>query len=195
MPQSPSLVPHLTQSSLGASGLFAALVYLILRIGLSAQVTLLIQVFTPVMILVTYLFILGKPGKILPTEGQDNAGQVTAGAVHVQNDPDSDTTNLLSAAGDDKEDEDEKNLFLRSTGMREGVNKKGFHLKLFNREEVDYWLSHVKYIPKLLLPYMLPLFAVYMAEYMINQGLYELFIYPDTHLGSIEIGRSAQYRV
>ncbi len=151
--------------------------------------------------LVTYFFVLGKPGKILPTEGQDEQRRhvdVTAG--HVQDGTEGETAVLLLAADGEKAEEGEEmaenHPFVGSESVGRGRGReKRFQLKLFNREELDYWWSHVKYIPKLLMPYMLPLFGVYMAEYMINQGLYELFLYPDTHLGSIKIGRSSQYRV
>ncbi len=150
--------------------------------------------------LVTYFFILGKPGKILPTEGQEAQGRGSEeGVAHVQGSLINGDATLLSATEEDEEDEAEeeeaKHPFISSRIETEIREKQDFHLKLFNREELDYWWSHVRYIPQLVVPYMLPLFAVYMAEYMTNQGLYELFIYPGTQLGSIEISKSAQYRV
>ncbi len=101
------------------------------------------------------------------------------------------TTCMDAAAEEEKEDEEEP----FPLPVREDREKKGFRVKLFNREELGYWWSHMKYIRHLLFPYMVPLFGVYIAEYMINQGLYELFIYPHTHLGSIKINQGAQYRV
>ena len=57
-----------------------------------------------------------------------------------------------------------------------------------------YWWEHVKYIPRLW-KYMLPLFLVYWAEYMINQGFFELLYNPNTHVGSLCISQEAQYRL
>ena len=57
-----------------------------------------------------------------------------------------------------------------------------------------YWLSHVKYIPHLW-KYMLPLFLVYWAEYMINQGFFELLYNANTHVGHLCINQEAQYRL
>ncbi len=62
-----------------------------------------------------------------------------------------------------------------------------------NKEEAKHWWSHVKYIPNLWW-YMLPLFAVYTAEYMINQGLFELLYSPNTHIGSLCLDQATQYR-
>lgn len=46
----------------------------------------------------------------------------------------------------------------------------------------------IQYSPKLL-KYVIPLFAVYISEYFINQGLYELIFFPD-----IWLDHSSQYR-
>lgn len=45
-----------------------ALVYAGLTFLISPKATLLIQLFMPLVMLVTFLFVLGKPKKILPTE-------------------------------------------------------------------------------------------------------------------------------
>ena len=159
--------------------------YLVLRIGLSPQVSLLIQTLTPALMLISYLFILGKPGKILPQNVQEDEG------------------NLIESHDDEKKDltarknldDDQKALL--ETDMQERnrqQQQKRIKLKFFNREELAYWWAHVKYIPHLI-KYMVPLFLVYVAEYMINQGLYELFLYDHTHLGSVSIDRGAQYRM
>ena len=57
-----------------------------------------------------------------------------------------------------------------------------------------FWWSHVKYIPRLW-KYMLPLFVVYWAEYMINQGFFELLYNANTHIGSLCINQEGQYRL
>ena len=51
----------------------------------------------------------------------------------------------------------------------------------------------MKYIPYLV-KYMMPLYLVYVSEYMINQGLFELLYYKNTRLGSICLDQKDQYR-
>ena len=59
--------------------------------------------------------------------------------------------------------------------------------------QLKHLWENIKYIPRLW-KYMLPLFFVYVAEYMINQGLYEILFYPGTHLGRFYLSHNAQYR-
>ena len=53
-----------------------ALVYAGLTFLISSKATLLIQTFMPLVMLFTFLFILGKAQKILPTEMKDDNGHV-----------------------------------------------------------------------------------------------------------------------
>ncbi len=168
-----------------------ALVYLVLRFSLSPQATLLIQLFTPVLMLVTYFFVLGKPGTILPTEVKGHRHGIGEDAAHSSQGDDDKEDWLLHS----EEESGEEGVAFTGTANEENRRENRFHIKLFNREELEYWWSHVKYVPRLLFRYMFPLFAVYMAEYMINQGLYELFLYPHTHLGGIHVSQASQYRV
>ena len=41
---------------------------------------------------------------------------------------------------------------------------------------------------------MLPLFAVYAAEYMINQGFFELLYNQNTYIGTFCLDQATQYR-
>ena len=66
-------------------------------------------------------------------------------------------------------------------------------LRLINWKEAKLFVGHVKYIPHLF-KYMVPLYVVYISEYMINQGLFELLYYPNTSIGSICLDQQAQYR-
>ena len=138
-----------------------AAVYLVLRIGLNDQITLFIQVFMPLVMFATYFFFLGKAGKIVPSE---------------------------------QDDEEEKAALIGSKYRSEEGRKRWFEVKLFNREESQYWKSHVKYIPRLI-KYMVPLFLVYAAEYMINQGLFELLYQRDSRLGKLNLNHGGQYRM
>ena len=56
---------------LGAAGVAGAVVYAALTFLISPKATLLIQVFMPLVMLATYFFILGKPGKILPPSSRN----------------------------------------------------------------------------------------------------------------------------
>ena len=56
------------------------------------------------------------------------------------------------------------------------------------------WLrDQARYIPNLF-RYMVPLFVVFAAEYMINQGLFELLYYRNTSLGTWCLDGHLQYR-
>ena len=56
------------------------------------------------------------------------------------------------------------------------------------------WLrDQARYIPNLF-QYMVPLFVVFAAEYMINQGLFELLYYRNTSLGTLCLDGHLQYR-
>ena len=56
------------------------------------------------------------------------------------------------------------------------------------------WLrDQARYIPNLF-RYMVPLFVVFAAEYMINQGLFELLYYRNTSLGTWCLDEHLQYR-
>ena len=147
--------------------MFGSLIYVAMRQFLTIKATLLIQIFMPLLMLFTFMFVLGKPGKIHPPSHktvQDNASQSS-------NSSESDNQPLL-----------------------EREKKKLLNLKFIDKEDVEYWVSHVKYIPRLF-KYMVPLFFVYWAEYMINQGFFELLYSRNTHLGSFCLTQKFQYRV
>jgi battenin len=80
-----------------------------------------------------------------------------------------------------------------SSSPAENENKRRIKFKFINREEARYFVSHVKYVPHLV-KFMIPLYLVYISEYMINQGLFELLYYKNTRLGSICLDRKDQYR-
>lgn len=63
---------------LGAAGVAGALVYAALTFLISPTATLLIQLFMPLVMLATYFFILGKPGKILPPSTKNTAVAVSS---------------------------------------------------------------------------------------------------------------------
>ena len=56
---------------LEGAGVAGAVVYAALTFLISPKATLLIQVFIPLVMLATYFFILGKPGKILPSSNRN----------------------------------------------------------------------------------------------------------------------------
>ncbi|XP_064399119.1 battenin-like isoform X3 [Halichondria panicea] len=164
-------------SGTGAAGVGASLVYAGLKTFLRADVTLYIQVVVPVIMFLTYLLILGKPGSIVPeeVEGQSSGG----GGKEIVNEEDNDKHNeqatLLS--------EDPPPPYPSPRRRCPGLNK----------AERKYWWEHVKYIPHLW-KYMLPLFAVYAAEYMINQGFFELLYNQNTYIGTFCLDQATQYR-
>lgn len=178
-----------------------ALVYAGLKSVLSAQVTLYIQTFMPFLMLISYLFILGKPGSILPeTSNQSNNDPPPYTSTDTP--PVSHQSDLILPEGkypisSTNGDVHDKETLLRgltpTAGSEPSHRALKVNVKLFNKEEMAFWWSHVKYIPRLI-KYMIPLFAVYTAEYMINQGLFELFYYPNTHIGGLCLDQKSQYR-
>ena len=97
------------------------------------KTTLLIQLFMPLVMLVTYLFILGKPGKILPSEKDNNTTSDTS-SIQAQ-DP-------LSHNDGDLATDDSKPLLGETVdedgyAVDAGMDSKPSRLKLrlFNREE------------------------------------------------------------
>ncbi len=162
--------------------------YLVLRTFLSTQVTVLMQVFMPVLLLINFTFILGKPSPN-PVVTSDRRYDLRKEAEKKYMDSESDRTSLLLSEG---ESSLKTSRSVYHTKPQKETETTG--CTVFNKHESVHWRSHVQYVPRLL-KYMLPLFVVYIAEYMINQGLYELFVYPDPHLGKIKIDQPAQYRV
>lgn len=136
----------------GAAGIGGALIYAGLRTFLSAKVTLLLQLFMPTLLILTYIFILTKPAKVLPGSRAEDSTPQTSSSTH-----------------------------------------RRLKFKFFNKKETKYFISHLKYIPRLV-KYMIPLFCVYIAEYMINQGLFEVLYYSNTRLGAICLDQKDQYR-
>ena len=100
----------------GAAGVAGALVYAGLTFLISPKATLLIQLFMPMVMLVTFLFILGKPRKILPTEQNGSVG-------HIQN------QNVDQGASDD------------SKPLLGGETKR--KLRFFNKEEAGQFVESV----------------------------------------------------
>ena len=190
-----------------------ALVYAGLKaVGLSDKVTLFIQTFMPILMLVTYLFVLGKPGSIIPETAKEpnddatssntaeNIKQLDRSLPHAQN-VSTVQTDSTTCTGDDTKDVSDKESLVEDSpsphNQRIFTKVKAIYYRikplLFNQEELAFWWSHVKYIPHLF-KYMIPLFVVYTAEYMINQGLFELLYYPNTHIGGLCLNQQAQYR-
>ena len=108
-----------------------ALVYAALTFLISPKATLLIQLFMPMVMLVTYFFILGKPGKILPPSRKDavvtapSSIQVIDPPQISKGDPSVDDSRPLlgETAGEDEEER---------AGIAKGIKLK---LRFFNKEE------------------------------------------------------------
>ena len=117
---------------LGAAGVAGALVYAGLTFLIhSDQTVLLIQLFMPVVMLITYLVILGKPGKILPPSEQTGQASPSTQDSYSQTNNHSDgglsvddSKPLLEEADDD----DDGDVAQVRVGSK-------WKLKLFNKEE------------------------------------------------------------
>ena len=108
------------------------------------------QLIIPVILITTYLLLLTKPSKTLPSRDDDNAQSASSGNRRIK-------------------------------------------FKMINWTEKKYFVSHIKYIPHLM-RYTVPLFCVYISEYMINQGIFELLYYENTTLGTLCLTQQTQYR-
>lgn len=194
-------------NSIGAAGVAGALVYAGLKaVGLSDKVTLFIQTFMPILMLVTYLFVLGKPGSIIPETAKEPDDDATSSSGYTaenikqldRSQPHAEKVSTVQADSTTCDDTKDKELLVEdspSPHNQRSIKAVYYRIKplLFNQEELAFWWSHVKYIPHLF-KYMIPLFVVYTAEYMINQGLFELLYYPNTHIGGLCLNQQAQYR-
>ena len=200
-----------------------ALIYAALTTFLSPKVTLFLQLVMPCLMLITYTFLLGKPKKLVTDVGdgkhsvcpQNKASyggtENSASRGAEQSDSScrarkkgpgssggSDDSGCDDNGCDDNEgvggDVDRSDV---DPLLEQGADRLHQQQPLSRRERAKVRLKHlwenVKYIPHLL-QYMVPLFFVYLAEYMINQGLFELLFYHGTRLGRLQLGHMAQYR-
>ena len=109
-----------------------ALVYAGLTFLISPKVTLLIQLFMPPVMLVTFLFILGKPNKILPTKTTTiNGGNDSIQDPHVS-----------VYGGKDYQSASDQAPLLGKEKEKEKIKFFNFKEKIrfFNKEEVGVFL-------------------------------------------------------
>ncbi len=129
-------------SGTGAAGVIGSISYSLLRkIGLSSHSTLILMILVPLVEVVIYFFMLGKPRPINRVETLDNEAEPLV-------------------AEESNEDRD-RELTLR---------------------------DKIAFIPKLMI-YFIPFVFVYLFEYFINQGLFELIIFKN-----ILLTKEEQYR-
>ena len=157
------------------------MVYAVLKTFLSPKVTLLIQLFVPLLMVVTYFFILG-PADYTHTGKTWGCGLKTTDYTPVEA--------RVDGMHHEESSTDDLNPLLHTdrtgainTTPTKWVDKVKGH---------ELWY-HVRYIPHLF-KYMVPLFLVYAAEYSINQGLFELLYNENTHIGGLCLDQHAQYR-
>ena len=184
-------------SGTGGAGVAGALVYAVLKTFLSPMVTLLVQLFVPVLMFLTYFFLLG-PANInhyrpnLTEEQTSKQGNSVRIEKHNEDHKKKGEMEVLRISPPETYDGDKSPLLVgERRRWRNGGNQPS--LKELNKVEAKFWLSHVKYIPHLF-KYMIPLFLVYFAEYAINQGFFELLYNTNTHIGSYCLDQKSQYR-
>ena len=114
-----------------------ALVYTVLTFAISPDVTLMIQVFVPVIMLLTYFFILGKPGTILPSA----TPTLTSVRDVVQ-------SNGSNADGDRTANDDLKPLLNEAASEEDSTNGRWkctkSKLRFFNKEETGTYLISIQ---------------------------------------------------
>lgn len=159
-------------SGTGAAGAVGAWAYLLLRLGLSARDSLLVCNVVPVVMGISFWVLLPKPGSV-------RSYSPSEALLTDENDPSqygSDGTEGVAVLPDSEQSQPRK--------------KKRWRRLKPPGASADMTFCEKLALFRPLLKYMIPLFLVYYAEYLINQGLYELMIYRHC----ISIDPSAQYR-
>ncbi|XP_026106164.1 battenin [Carassius auratus] len=153
-------------SGTGAAGVAGALLYsAFTQAGLTPQVTLWIMLVVPVILAVSYFFLLVFPSSF-PQWRRHQEAHSTSRVVNSQ-----ERRPLIEEETDTDEDaettrEEQEDNNIRPLSFTDQI-----------------------YIIKGLLKFIIPLGVVYFAEYFINQGLLELLYFPDSRLSHAE-----QYR-
>ncbi len=173
-------------SGTGAAGVAGAVIYAVLKSFLSPKVTLLIQIYMPFLLVVAYLCVLGSPSP-QRQQAQEEWSHSSRDNSEEEKEEDEDKVSPMAYS------EATSPLIQTQSQPAKPCGACPCPPKLFNKEEVELWWDHVKYVPHLF-KYMLPLFLVYFAEYAINQGFFELLYNPNTHIGSYCLEQRTQYR-
>lgn len=170
----------------GICGVVCALSYTIMKMFMSVEQVLLSALVMPVIMAIAYFYMIkpiedevdeetrpkldtskesiGSNNSIPKLDGQrDNSDPINL-ATEVEKEGCTETSSLIAIKDDTKQQDDQSLVEL-------------------TRDE------KIKIVPQIL-KYFFPLFAVYLFEYFINQGLYELIYYPEI----TSINHAAQYR-
>eukprot|EP00117_Sycon_ciliatum_P012373 scpid74062/ scgid5569/ Battenin; Protein CLN3 len=154
----PSTTVSYWSSGTGAAGAVGAWAYALLRQGLSSRDTLLVCNVIPVLMAITYWGILPKPTSVVKYDVSD-------ALLDENSDPNGASDNEANEGDAIFSDPSQP----QTSGRRKKLKPPGASAKMTLREKLML-------LPPLL-KYMIPLFFVYYAEYLINQGLYELMIW------------------
>ena len=150
-------------SGTGAAGVGGSLIYAALTTlaGVSPRTTILIMLFIPVLLAISYIF-------LPPYEKVDDVGPI-----------------INPLYGDENQDETgtnrSSNENFKFSFSFEGTTSENTENKSSAGLFDGKFLENIKLL-KSLLKYMIPLFLVYFAEYFINQGLFELLYFKDAFI-------------
>lgn len=146
-------------SGTGGAGLVGSFIYLALTtwIGVSVKSTLLIFSVFPVSFWVAFYYILPAPSIVGPSNELH-------GYQKIDNEDDGESQLLDSTQSDQ--------VFLCNSG---NVTK---HLGSSKRPKIESVYATFKRLKPLVTPFMIPLFLVYVAEYIINQGISPTLLFP-----------------
>lgn len=149
-------------SGTGGAGLIGAGAYALAttQFGISVQATLLTSALLPVLMLVSFFTILPR-GPLKTARQKEVEHQGLAHAVDTVEDEPSETANLLEQ---------------HENGPNESAYDKRSHSWL-QRSMSDLRAKLIR-AKTLVVPYMGPLFLVYLAEYTINQGVAPTLLFP-----------------
>uniref|UniRef100_A0A8C1ZIH8 Battenin n=1 Tax=Cyprinus carpio TaxID=7962 RepID=A0A8C1ZIH8_CYPCA len=148
-------------SGTGAAGVAGALLYsAFTQAGLTPQVTLWIMLVVPVILAVSYFFLLVFPSSF-PQWRRHEDGHSASRVINSQ-----ERRPLIEEEADEDTEttqEEQEDKHIRPLSFTDKI-----------------------YIMKGLLKFIIPLGVVYFAEYFINQGLLELLYFPDSRLSHAE---------
>ncbi|CAL5869854.1 uncharacterized protein PFLUO_LOCUS4085 [Penicillium psychrofluorescens] len=152
-------------SGTGAAGLVGAGVYALATslMGFSVRTTLLASACLPLAMAFGFFVVLPR-GVLQAESAQDGCTAVERGE-------------LLAEDGLDGEDADTESDGLLGVAVHSTDSHKDIRVN-----EASSWWEHVqtslKRMRKLFLPFMVPLLIVFIAEYVINQGVYPTLLFP-----------------
>ncbi len=142
---------HAWSSGTGGAGLVGAFTFMLMTtmLGVSAKITLLILAIVPVNLVLTYYYILPDYSRLERPKGESEEAE----GMNSNSSPDNSIYGNTDIAG------------------ISNMGKLSHSIKIYIEETIHRIFPYV-------IPYMGPLYTVYLTEYMINQGVSPTLLFP-----------------